>query len=141
MAILLLSVGTVLVLSVLTPGNSTVQNRTTTEKGNNLREGISRYKANHIVLATKPGNLDALITDDALAIGACAFQNNTGVPTTYLTLQGWCGPYVDLPFAEDPNSFKTDGWGTAFSYTTATDVLKSCGPNRACGDADDITFP
>jgi hypothetical protein len=33
-----------------------------------------------------------------------------------------------------------DGWGTTFSWTSATGVLRSCGSNRTCGDSDDITY-
>jgi prepilin-type N-terminal cleavage/methylation domain-containing protein len=51
------------------------------------------------------------------------------------TKSGWRGPYVTLTDAD----WNRDGWGTAIDYSAATRTIKSCGPNKTCGDADDIS--
>jgi prepilin-type N-terminal cleavage/methylation domain-containing protein len=49
--------------------------------------------------------------------------------------KGWNGPYVNT---SEPNWSK-DAWGISFQYNSATRTIKSCGPDKVCGNADDIT--
>ena len=50
--------------------------------------------------------------------------------------KGWRGPYISTL---EPN-WNKDAWGIALVYSSVTRSLKSCGPNKVCGDADDITL-
>lgn len=52
------------------------------------------------------------------------------------TQRGWRGPYVSNT---EPN-WNQDAWGTTFQYNAGTSTLRSCGPDRTCGNADDISI-
>lgn len=55
---------------------------------------------------------------------------------------GWYGPYVNAGF--DPQGYTNDAWGTAYRYGVAPDLagqLRSAGPDRAFGSADDLVSP
>lgn len=95
-----------------------------------LLSGLYRYRSHHA--NTFPATLDNLIVPNN---PACAADNNSASPT-YRSIQGWCGPYIDQFTQQSPNAFKTDGWGTIFQYNGTE--LRSCGPNKTCGDADDL---
>ena len=102
-----------------------------------LRAAINAYVLNHGgASGTNPPTLSSLVTTD----GVACTTDNTAAHSTYLTLQGWCGPYIDQIFTQALNDYETDGWGTLFQYNNSTAVIKSCGPNRTCGDSDDISF-
>jgi type II secretory pathway pseudopilin PulG len=130
----------VLMLSMLTgslflltgPAQSVGQSDVTFQRVDVLQSALRLYKVHHA--NTAPATLDALVT---LTGAACTMNTTVGSPG-YRKLQGWCGPYVNVVFTQDSNQFKTDGWGTLFQYDTVT--LRSCGPDRTCGNADDLTF-
>ncbi len=108
------------------------------------------------VTLTRMGELRTAIIGDPSLITAGAytnpgFINQVGsVPTalTDLTTQGanaaydpflkkgWRGPYISTI---EPN-WNKDAWGTALVYSSAGRTIKSCGANKVCGDADDITI-
>ena len=50
---------------------------------------------------------------------------------------GWNGPYVSTSDA----NWNKDAWGTTISYTPSgsTGTIKSCGPDKTCGNSDDIS--
>jgi prepilin-type N-terminal cleavage/methylation domain-containing protein len=50
--------------------------------------------------------------------------------------KGWNGPYVNA--TAEPNWGK-DAWGVTFQYNAVARTIKSCGPDKICGTADDIT--
>lgn len=133
--ILISSLGTVMVVMVMTSSRSTEQSVNTQKKVDALLVGIRRYLANHDG-TTYPPTLDSLVTTDG---STCAPEQSPADPM-YLTLQNWCGPYVDIQFAEASTDYKTDGWGTTFTYNSGTGAVTSCGPDRTCGNADDITY-
>lgn len=99
-----------------------------------IRAAASRYRADG---NGTPPTLDALTTAPSGA-AACAPDTVPG-SSTFRQLRGWCGPYLD----RDPagaDQLKRDGWRTALQYNGLTGTtLRSCGPNRVCGDTDDIT--
>ena len=135
--ILILSIGTVATITTLNMGSREVS--ITTKRAAVLRSALSNYRTNHggASAGSYPPNLDSLVTTDAVP---CNLDNVITNVNTYLTLQGWCGPYIDQPIAADSAAFKTDGWGTLFQFVTATGILTSCGTDRTCGNADDVTF-
>ena len=53
-----------------------------------------------------PPNLDALVTN----------------PGGYAT---WRGPYIQNDFTQNPNDFKTDGWGNPYTYTGGVTITSS----------------
>jgi type II secretory pathway pseudopilin PulG len=135
--ILVLSFAGIAITVVLLPSALTRQSRETVDRAAELRVGILAYAFSHGGIGgTHAPSLDALVTTDGVA---CA-MDLVPTDTTYLTLQGWCGPYVDQSILQSLSNFKTDGWGTLFNYASGTTVITSCGPNRTCGDSDDITF-
>ena len=136
--VLCFAIGSSMVIDMLVAPASTLQTRRTQDRAAELREALRRFYLSHGGSAgVYPATLDALVADDAVA---CTLANNPAVAATYLTLQGWCGPYIDREFVEDAAAFKTDGWGTGFSFVQVTGVLTSCGPDRSCGTGDDIVF-
>jgi type II secretory pathway pseudopilin PulG len=135
--IILVSLGGAIVFVLTAPRNSSKSNQETQRKALILRTAITAYKMSHGGSAgTNPPTLDSLVTDDAVA---CA-MNNTPASAVYLTLQGWCGPYVDRELSNNLTDFKTDGWGTTFQYSNVTNIITSCGVDRTCGNGDDLTF-
>lgn len=125
------------VVMTTAPSISASRNRETEEKGNAIVQAIRGYRVNHGgASGTLPPNLAALVTDEG---DPCALDNTT-TNVTYLTLQGWCGPYLDQVVNENLNDYKTDGWGTEMTYDAGTGLVTSCGPDRTCGNADDLTY-
>ena len=53
-----------------------------------------------------PPNLDALVSN----------------PGSYAT---WNGPYAGNRFAQDPLDYKTDAWGTAYTYSGGIDIVST----------------
>lgn len=124
----------------LTPIVGNTSATMTFDKAEKLRAALTKYRLDHGgASGTFPATLAALVTDDAT--GACT-PNNNSASTLYLTLQGWCGPYLDISTASDPTSYSRDGWGNTFSFTQATGVLYSFGPNGIDNAAagDDLVF-
>jgi type II secretory pathway pseudopilin PulG len=156
--IVLMAIGTVLIMSTLKPTATTRGAKLTVAKLEVLADALQRYDASHKVLALAgsvglPASLDQLVpcsTNPSLcnpgcvACNACVMDNTVGSPG-YLTLQGWCGPYVDQVFQEYLADYKTDEWGTAIQYFSAgppARTLRSWGPNRTddSGLVDDISI-
>jgi prepilin-type N-terminal cleavage/methylation domain-containing protein len=53
---------------------------------------------------------------------------------------GWYGPYVNAGF--DAAGYLTDGWGTNYAWNNpAAGQIRSAGPDRAIGTADDLIYP
>jgi len=78
-----------------------------------------------------PANLSLLNTQGAQA----------GPTTGPLGVKyGWYGPYVNTGF--DAAGYLTDGWGVNYSWNSpGTGQIRSAGPDRAIGTADDLVFP
>lgn len=96
-----------------------------------IRAAVTAYRANG---NGNPPNLDALLTAPNGA-AACA-PDTAPASNNFRQLRGWCGPYLERD-AAGSDMLKRDGWKTLLQYTGTS--LRSCGPNRTCGDADDIT--
>lgn len=68
--------------------------------------------------------------------------STTVAPPTGLGIvrYGWPGQYVKVGFS--PTAYLFDGWGTALSYNNpGAGQIRSAGPDRVPGNADDITYP
>jgi general secretion pathway protein G len=53
---------------------------------------------------------------------------------------GWDGPYAKIGF--NPGAYVLDGWGTPLAYgNPGAGQIRSAGPDRTLGNADDITYP
>jgi len=84
-----------------------------------------------------PATLDELVNQGGLP----AWDSTTGM--------GWHGPYIQVNFQENPEDYKKDAWGNAYTYASATGVITSLGADGAAGgsgfDADfstnDLTSP
>ena len=77
-----------------------------------------------------PSSLTDLITMPAA--GTCSTVYDPFLKT------GWRGPYVN---SSDPN-WNLDGWGITIEYFSSgppARTLRSCGPDKTCGTADDIS--
>ena len=136
LTILLIALAVVGVIQLINPALMTRNGRLTIDRMEAIKSAVAKYKANHSG-TTYPTSLDHLVSTDG---GAACSLDNASASATYKTLQGWCGPYIDVAFGENSAEFKTDGWGTLFSWTSGTGTLKSCGSNLTCGDSDDITY-
>jgi competence protein ComGC len=135
--ILTISISVITFMTVINPSTLTRKNVDTTNKAAILRSAVQSYRFSHGgASGTIPPTLDSLVTTDAVP----CVMDNTPASSTYLYLQGWCGPYVDRVFVENSADFKKDGWGTLFSFNAGTSVITSCGPNLSCGDGDDLVY-
>gem|GEM_PF-5322463 len=132
LVILAISLSSVMVLSLAPPSVLTARTLVTRQRLTDLKSAIQKYYGDHG--GFYPVLLDLLQLDEGIP---CELDNDSG-SSTYLQLQGWCGPYLDSVFAEDSNDFQTDGWGTAFDYDPVSGSVKSCGPDRTCGNGDDL---
>lgn len=74
-------------------------------------------------LGRVPNNLNELTSRGALA---------TYDPITKI---GWNGPYVDGTVSD----WNRDAWGTNLSLDTTNRLIRSCGSDLSCGNADDLT--
>jgi hypothetical protein len=138
LVILAISIAAITVLAVIAPSLLNRQRLLTEAKGKILRVAIDRYNGD--------GNspLPSLVILTSSASG-CTPDAGVNPPV----MNGQCGPYVssrypylDVAGAAPSEEGLYDGWGTLFSYTSGTDSLKSCGPDRTCGSGgDDIDFP
>lgn len=61
-----------------------------------------------------------------------------GSQATYdpFSKRGWNGPYLDSTNA----NWNKDGWDINFVYSSTGRTVTSCGPNKICGNADDIVI-
>jgi hypothetical protein len=136
--ILALSFAAITVMSIVAPSLMNRQRFLTENKGRILRVAVNRYKADGN--GALPG-LPVLVQPPA----ACLPNAGSSPPV----MNGQCGPYLtarypylDLPGVSSSLEGLRDGWGSMFDYDDASDVLKSCGPDRTCGSGgDDIEFP
>ena len=114
------------------PSESVRQSQATMVQASLIEAAIKKYKLGNAGLA--PATLSNLVTTTG---APCTVVTNSS-SSNYRNLVGWCGPYLDQPIASSPNAYQTDGWGVLFRYDGVT--LKSCGPDRTCGNSDDLTF-
>lgn len=136
LVILSLSLAVPLIMMVMSPGVDSQATQVSAMKADILRNGILLYQVNHGG-STLPPTLDDLVTTDAVP---CVADNNPADGSKYKTMQGWCGPYVDQVFQQNPNDFKTDGWGNLFDYDNTNGDITSLGPDGILGTADDIVY-
>jgi type II secretory pathway pseudopilin PulG len=136
--LLLSSIGAYIIFSTMVPSASTKAMSITTTRVAALRVAILAYQKSHGGAAgTYPPTLSSLVTTDGTA---CTAINDPTQTATYLTLQGWCGPYIDSIYAQASSDFQKDGWEQLFLYSSTTNIITSCGPDHICGDGDDIAF-
>lgn len=102
----------------------------TYQRMDQIKEAVTRYRADG---NGNPPTLDALVTAPGGAT-ACAPDTNPA-SANFRKLRGWCGPYLNRE-AAGSDLTKRDGWKSLLQYNGTT--LVSCGPNRTCGDGDDI---
>lgn len=81
---------------------------------NALSVAMNNYEVDCNVLPTAIQGLKALLINPGVA--------------------GWRGPYLNRPIL-------TDAWGTPYRYTTTTNgfEIRSAGPDKTFGNADDLT--
>lgn len=133
--VVVMSIAVTSVFFTLKPALQTGQANVTIEKMEKIKEALIKYRSHHNGAApVLPQGLDRLVSQGSEP--DCSIDTNPA-SGTYKLMANWCGPYLVSTFQQDPNEFKTDGWGTFFQYDTVT--LTSCGPNRTCGDGDDLT--
>lgn len=131
LVIVMAVMGSIVMVSIdTTVGNQATQETIT--KMEKLAVAITKHKTDSVAGITRPTALAGLLTDTASA--TCTAS------TTNSRMRGWCGPYIQVDVSNDATDYATDGWGTAFSYTPATGVLRSFGPNKVdnAGLVDDI---
>ncbi len=101
----------------------------TLDKLETIKNAILTFESN---VGSKPTALSELITAQS---PGCSVDTNTN-SSSYRSLQGWCGPYLKIPLDDQTFYYFSDSWGTPLQYSPTR--LLSCGPNRICGDSDDI---
>lgn len=139
LVIMMIAIGASLVMATLQPAEKSRSALITVKQAEVLRTAITRYQQSHggTVSGVFPEVLADLITDDATP---CLMDNEPTNTDTYLSLQGWCGPYLVRDSSESDTHYKLDGWGTEFDFDSALGDLTSCGPDLICGGGDDIVF-
>jgi type II secretory pathway pseudopilin PulG len=133
LVILVLSIAAITVMAWIAPSLATRQRLDTESRGKALRVGIDRYIADN---GSSPGSFDNLLNPGT----ACGINTAVNPPVR----SGWCGPYIEPLIANAVNDYgqdyKKDGWGVEFWYNSTGNALKSCGPDRSCGNSDDLSF-
>ncbi len=122
---------------------SSVQLQETERKVQALRLAINKYKLHHetasyVSIVGAPSLLSDLVNDT----GDACVGDNVSTNSSYLRLQGWCGPYLDQKVSENLLDYQRDGWGHPFLYNSVTEVITSYGPNGSddSGGGDDLVF-
>lgn len=126
--LLVVSVTLTISFSLLEPQTRVGSVDETIQKMEKIRTAIVRYRTDG---GSNPTNLDRLISQSG---STCSPDTNPS-SSTFRQLRGWCGPYLSAEFTSG-DLHKRDGWGSLFAYDGIN--LRSCGPNRTCGDSDDI---
>lgn len=126
--LLVVSITLTVSVSLLEPQTRVASVDQTIQQMEKVRNAITRYRTDG---GSNPSNLDQLVSQ---AGSSCAPDTNPTSPS-FRQLRGWCGPYLDTEFTSG-DLHKRDGWGSLFAYDGIN--LRSCGPNRTCGDSDDI---
>lgn len=129
MMLIILTAGLGVSLALLDPAADSQNQAKTAERVDAIKAAVAKWKANN---SGSPASLDALVIQGTQP--ACAPDTNSS-SATFRQLRGWCGPYMDRDVGD---LFKMDGWGSSFVYNGTN--LTSCGPNRTCGDADDVVY-
>ncbi len=129
MLLLMFSAGLGVSVALLDPGADSGAQELTVRRADAIKEAVTKWKSNN---SGNPASLDALVIQGSQP--ACAPDTNSS-SGTFRQLRGWCGPYLARDISD---LFKMDGWGSAFVYNGTS--LTSCGPNRTCGDADDVAY-
>jgi competence protein ComGC len=127
-----LSVFTSALFLAIPQSNSGRDSQTTFNRAIVLQAAIKKFKLQHA------GALPATLNDLVSASGAPCTVDTTPSSSTYKQLLGWCGPYIDRPLNGAALVYQIDGWGVSFQYNGIS--LSSCGPDRICGNSDDIQF-
>ena len=142
MTVLVLSILTMIGITQFTDFNNDARIAVTAEKLNALKTAImgdphfyasgeytkQGYQAH---CGAPPTTLNDLITMPGA--GTCATVYDPFLKT------GWRGPYISNT---DP-SWNKDAWGTTIEYYVAgppARTIRSCGPDKTCGNADDISI-
>ena len=105
------------------------QSALTFKRMEEVRAAIIAYQQHHS--GSSPATLNALVT----ATGPACSAITTPSDPNYKSLTGWCGPYLIQNIG---GTLFNDGWGTPLELSAST--LTSCGPNRTCGDSDDVAL-
>ena len=85
-----------------------------------------------------PGAPPAVVLTNLNTLGTQAGPTTGTLGVKY----GWYGPYVKIGYSA--GAYLVDGWGNALRYGQPPDgagQIRSAGPDRAFGGADDIIFP
>jgi prepilin-type N-terminal cleavage/methylation domain-containing protein len=78
------------------------------------------------------GSVPAALED--LAVQGSAYPN-----FDMYEKRGWRGPYINTTPGGD-TTWSQDGWGTTLSYSASSRTITSCGNDKTCGNADDLTI-
>ena len=124
------------VITMLSPANRVGGDERTQRQFKKLQSAIGSYRSHSG--GTWPTVLKSLIVD-AEGVGACTMDTDRTSPT-FRQLSGWCGPYVDLLYADEKEGYKFDGYGTELIYDDSTHTLTSAGQDRVQGTSDDQTY-
>lgn len=150
----IISIVTIGLVSVSTNVLNRSQIEITNDNLNQLRRGVS---GNPVIVINEArtsfgylgdmGNLPANLSDLWVKGSQPAYTFNT----TKKTGAGWNGPYLEVNAAEMASALGQDGWGNAFSYSTASFLdptfgatalakLVSLGPDFTLDTSDDIAI-
>lgn len=100
-------------------------------------EQLEKIKAAAIIyrehMGSAPATIDHLVRAPAGA-PVCDSDKNPS-SANFRKIVGWCGPYLDSALSD---IYRRDGWNSLLQYNQS--MIRSCGPNRQCGDSDDLVI-
>src|ERR1700722_1523371 len=82
--------------------------RVTMQRADVLQAAIRKYKAQNATTAPN------VLTDLVNTTGVPCAPDTSPSSSTYRSLKGWCGPYVDQMFTGTADEYLYDGWGLLF---------------------------
>ncbi len=131
----LILIGTYEGILVMSSQNSQSEMGSTSHHADDILKAVRIYQSHHS--GSGPQLLGKLYESDTAEVLCTASIDFT--TSEKLALQGWCGPYLNESF-EGYREELYDGWGSNFSWNSNLSALTSCGPDRTCGNSDDLEF-
>ncbi|HDM08713.1 MAG TPA: hypothetical protein ENF97_01140, partial [Candidatus Omnitrophica bacterium] len=137
-AVLSLSIWAGLILTDIILKSSMIED--TREEMETISEGLREFYRDCDQFVKDTNNVTVDFADLEIRPSTTRFEGSASLQS-YRRSQ-WNGPYIQDKY--DDNGYTRDAWNTAYRYNytagSTSCTLRSCGPDRTCGNSDDITI-
>ena len=137
-AVLSLSIWAGLILTDIILKSSMIED--TREEMETISEGLREFYRDCDQFVKDTNDVTVDFADLEIRPSTTRFEGSASLQS-YRRSQ-WNGPYIQDKY--DDNGYTRDAWNTAYRYNytagSTSCTLRSCGPDRTCGNSDDITI-